>query len=453
MESNLYSNVGGPELNGCMATEAMTSPELNALLDDLVGTIASVDQTINQLVAVKTAMLATAARIADDEPFDSVDSRELAHRAVAAEIAAVLRISDRVVEGQMGDAALLVRDFPRTAASFGSGRISLSHVRIILEAGVPIETSEARARFESAVVPRAEAESPNRLRPFVKQTAEQMRELSFTERHREAREKRGAWVRSREDGMAELVQYGPSAIIHAEHDRLTQMAAAVKADNAKTADGIAADEFADQRTTAQLRFDLLADLVLTGTPTGHSTEDGLLGEITAHIDVTVPVLTLTDADDHAAAAHLEGVGPIDPATARILTGNAPGFDRVLTDPVTGSVLAVDRYRPSAEMRRYLRARDRRCRFPGCRMLARLCDGDHTIDYALGGATEVGNLSDLCRRHHVTKHCTPWKVRQLGGGNLEWTSPTGRIHVDRPPGMATSVTFDDVQERIPEPAPF
>lgn len=283
----------------------------------------------------------------------------------------------------MGDAALLVNDFPKTAAAFGAGRISQAHVRIILEAGTPIETGEARARFESAVVPRAEVESPNRLRPFVKQAAEQMREISFTERHREARETRGAWVRSCEDGMAELVQYGPSAIIHAEHDRLT----------------------------------------------------------------------LTDADDHAAAAHLEGVGPIDPATARILTGNAPGFDRVLTDPVTGSVLAVDRYRPSAEMRRYLRARDRRCRFPGCRMLARLCDGDHTVDHALGGPTEVGNLSDLCRRHHVTKHCTSWKVRQLGGGNLEWTSPTGRTYVDRPPGLATSVTFEDVQERIPQPAPF
>lgn len=436
-----------------MATEAMTSPELNALLDDLVGTIASVDQTINQLVAVKTAMLATAARIADDEPFDSVDSRELAHRAVAAEIAAVLRISDRVVEGQMGDASMLATDFPQTAAAFGQGLISQAHVRIILAAGAALETAERRSAYEREVLPRAEGESPNRLRPFAKQTAERLRAVSFTERHREARERRAVWTRECDDGMTELVQYGPSAIIHAEHDRLTQMARTVKQENARLAGSVAEDDFTDERTLNQLRFDLLADLVLTGTPTGHSTEDGLLGEITAHIDVTVPVLTLTDADDHAAAAHLEGVGPIDPATARILTGNAPGFDRVLTDPVTGSVLAVDRYRPSAEMRRYLRARDRRCRFPGCRMLARLCDGDHTIDYALGGATEVGNLSDLCRRHHVTKHCTPWKVRQLGGGSLEWTSPTGRIHVDRPPGMATSVTFDDVQERIPEPAPF
>ncbi|HWK78358.1 MULTISPECIES: HNH endonuclease signature motif containing protein [unclassified Microbacterium] len=441
-----------------MTTSVMTSPELNALLSDLVGTVASVDQTINQLQAVKSAMLATAARIADDEPFDSVDSREMAHRAVATELAAVLRVSDRVVESQMGDAARLVQDFPETAASFGAGRISPSHVRIILESGTPIEAAEARARFEAAVVPRAEAESPNRLRPFVRQLAERFRERSFTERHREAREQRGVWTREREEGMAELVQYGPSAIIHAERDRLTQMASSVKTDNARIAGEGPVDDFADQRTTAQLRFDLLADLVLTGTPAGHSTEDGLLGEIAAHIDVTVPVLTLTDDDDHAAPGHLEGVGPVDPATARILTGNAPGFDRVLTDPVTGTVLAVDRYRPSAEMRRYLRARDRRCRFPGCRMLARLCDDDHTVDHAYGGPTDLGNLADLCRRHHTTKHHTPWRVRQLGGGDLEWTSPTGRIYVDRPPGVATHVAFEDVafeevDEHIVEPAPF
>lgn len=353
----------------------------------------------------------------------------------------------------MGDAARLVNDFPIVAASFGAGRINQAHVRIILEAGTPIEDVDDRSRFEKIVVAKAEVESPNRLRPFAKQTAERFRDQSFTERHKEARERRGVWMREREDGMAGLVQFGPSAIIHAEHDRLTQMAFAVKTENAKLNKELRVDDFADERTMGQLRADLLADLLLTGTPAGHTTTDGLLGEIRAHIDITVPALSLTDSDEMAAPAHLEGVGPVDPATARILTGNAPGFDRVLTDPVSGLVLAVDRYRPSAEMRRYLRARDRRCRFPGCRLLARLCDGDHTIDHAHGGPTDVGNLADFCRRHHMTKHNTPWRVRQLGGGNLERTSPTGRSYVDRPPGVATHVTFEDVEDRMPAKAPF
>lgn len=438
----------------------MTNPVLNALLDDVVSTVTSVDQTINQLMATKSALLATASRIADDEPFDSVDSREMSQRAVSTEIAAALRLSDRTIESHMGTAARLQECFPATAASFGAGHISQAHVRVIMDAGDQIEDAESRARFEAIVVARAEAESPNRLRPFAAQTAERFRERSFTERHREARERRATWVRGRDDGMGELVIFGPSTIINAMHDRATQLALAVKAENAKAAkesghasSDVVADDFADERTLNQLRVDLLADLVLTGTPTGHETEDGLLGEIRAHVDITVPMLTLTDLDEIASPAHLEGIGPIDPATARILTGNASGFDRVLTHPVSGMVLGVDRYRPSAEMRRYLRARDRRCRFPGCRLLARLCDDDHTIDHARGGATSLTNLADFCRRHHVTKHQTPWRVRQLGGGVLEWTSPTGRIYVDRPPGVATHVTIDDVVDRMPSEAPF
>lgn len=429
----------------------MTSPALNALLEDVVTTLSSVDQTINQLMATKSALLATASRIADDEPFDSVDSREMSQRAVATEIGAALRLSDRTIESHMGTASRLAERFPATAASFGAGHISQAHVRVIMDAGDQIENAESRARYEAIVVARAESESPNRLRPFAAQAAERFRETSFTERHREAREKRGAWVRGRDDGMSELTLFGPSAIVNGMHDRATQMGLKVKAENArvaKEAGDPSPDDFADQRTLNQLRFDLLADLILTGTPTGHETEDGLMGEIRAHVEITVPALSLTDPDEIASPAHLEGVGPVDPATARILTGNAPGFDRVFTHPASGMVLGVDRYRPSSEMRRYLRARDRRCRFPGCRLVARLCDGDHTIDHAHGGATTVANLADFCRRHHVIKHQTPWKVRQLGGGVLEWTSPTGKTYVDRPPGVATYVTFEDVAERMP-----
>ena len=445
-----------------MASTAMTHPELNILLDDVVTTAAGLETTINQLMAVKTALLATASRIADDEPFDSLDDRELTRRAVAAELAAVLRVSDRTLEAQMGDAAMLVGSFPATAEAFGSGGISHAHVRVILAAGASIETQSGRDAFEALVLIRAERESPNRLRPYALQTAERFRDVSFTERHRQARERRGVWTRQREDGMAELVQFGPAALIQAERDRLTQMARVEKEARAELAQrqphgSVSADEpqddFADQRMMAQLRCDLLTDLVLTGSPAGHSTGDGVLGEIRAHIDITVPVLTLTDTDDSAQPGHLEGIGPIDPETARLLVSQAPGFDRVLTDPVAGTVLGVDRYRPSAQMRRYLRARDRRCRFPGCRMLARLCDGDHTRDHALGGPTRIDNLADLCRRHHMTKHATPWRVRQLGGGLLEWTSPTGRSYVDRPPGVATVITAADVYERLPGPAPF
>ena len=72
-----------------------------------------------------------------------------------------------------------------------------------------------------------------------------------------------------------------------------------------------------------------------------------------------------------------------------------------------------------------------CRFPGCRQPAHRCDVDHTHDAALGGETQIDNLAHLCRRHHTLKHATHWQVRQLGGGTLEWTSPTGLVYIDVP----------------------
>ncbi|GAA1638486.1 hypothetical protein GCM10009806_04470 [Microbacterium flavum] len=99
---------------------------------------------------------------------------------------------------------------------------------------------------------------------------------------------------------------------------------------------------------------------------------------------------------------------------------------MLTEPVEGTVLAVDRYRAPWPQRRYLRARDQHCRFPGCRRAAIRCEIDHTIDAARGGPTALGNLAHLCRRHHSMKQFTRWRVRQLARGALEWTPPTGRV---------------------------
>ncbi|WP_235590669.1 HNH endonuclease, partial [Leucobacter sp. G161] len=60
--------------------------------------------------------------------------------------------------------------------------------------------------------------------------------------------------------------------------------------------------------------------------------------------------------------------------------------------------------------------------------------DHTIDAALGGPTATDNLAYLCRSHHALKGNSDWAVKQLAGGVLEWTSPTGRIYIDLPPDL-------------------
>ncbi|WP_156891304.1 HNH endonuclease signature motif containing protein, partial [Agromyces subbeticus] len=145
--------------------------------------------------------------------------------------------------------------------------------------------------------------------------------------------------------------------------------------------------------------------------------------------------------------HLDGYGPIDPDTARRLAANAPSFVRLLTHPITGTVLDLDRtnYRPPADLKRWLQVRDGTCRFPDCNRNATRSDLDHNRDWhADTGPTNHDNLAHLCPLHHHLKHETSWTLRHLPGATLEWTSPTGRIHRTQPAHTMTGHTHYEVE---------
>ncbi|MEX5294458.1 DUF222 domain-containing protein [Kocuria sp. CPCC 205268] len=242
-----------------------------------------------------------------------------------------------------------------------------------------------------------------------------------------------------------------------------------------------------RRTTGQVRADVLAALLLDGEPARMPEHlRGIRGQVT----VTVPVLALLEhhartsgagvpgrspagvgrpgagrlraageqlgAEQPSAAAQhlgadqplvapgcaeLAGYGPIPVSMAERIAAGAGSWSRVLTHPVTGTVLDHDRttYAVPADLKRRLRARDGTCRFPGCRRRAERCDLDHTVPWAEGGPTAADNLAHLCRHHHVLKHrhgpLGRWQVRHRGSqapeGVLEWTSPAGRVHVTYP----------------------
>jgi hypothetical protein len=163
--------------------------------------------------------------------------------------------------------------------------------------------------------------------------------------------------------------------------------------------------------------------------------------------VTVPALSLLDRSDEPVT--LEGYGPIDLETARILAARAPSFVRVLTHPETGAVLSVGRkrYKVPKDLRMWLRVRDGTCRFVGCGRRAERCDVDHTKERQHGGLTEHRNLAHLCRKHHTEKGASAgasagagvgasadaWTVVQSpdGSGVLTWTSPRGHTYETRP----------------------
>ncbi|MFE7845769.1 DUF222 domain-containing protein [Microbacterium sp. NPDC057407] len=379
------------------------------------------------------------------------DDAALSVRSAAAELACAVGLADRTVEQRMNDALVMRDRFPQTMEALASGRLSLPHARVVADGGARLDSDDARAWYETAVLDRATGLTTGRLRVVAASIAEEAMPTSIAERHVQARGARRVTVRDVEDGMSELWALLPSVLAHGIHDRLTRIAkppsaSADEMDLSATREGSsstrigseqspsdAPHDVLDDRTTDQRRADALCDLLLTGLPTiadidRHGGEG--VDALRAVVQVTVPFESLVG--DAGPAPVLAGRSPIDPATARRLLGAATLWDRVLTDPVTGDVLAVDRRFPTEAQRRHLRARDEHCRFPGCRMPVWRSDVDHTVDHQHGGPTAAENLAHLCRRHHTLKHHTAWQVRQDPGGVLEWTSPLGRTYIDRPP---------------------
>jgi hypothetical protein len=130
----------------------------------------------------------------------------------------------------------------------------------------------------------------------------------------------------------------------------------------------------------------------------------------------------------------------------------------ITDPLSGALLALtdaielrsaaesgrglgppcgtDAYRPTDPLYRFVRLRDRRCRFPGCRARARCCDLDHQLPHP-HGPTSHDNLACLCEHHHRLSHQAPgWRLHREPDGALVWTLPSGRTITTRPPAFGT-----------------
>lgn len=344
--------------------------------------------------------------------------RELARRAVVAELATALRVPERTMQRWVSEAWELAHRLPETLAALRAGAIGESHARVIIDESTDLDDDEARSRLERELARRAETTTATGLRRIARRLREDLRAETLAERHARARDQRRVELEAGRDGMAWLHLHLPAADALLIHDRLHGIA------------GDAADDGHETRTPDQLRADVARDLLLEGVPPIGEVFHVAAATIRPTVHVTVPVLTLL-GDDFP--GELDGYGPIDAETARRLAGHAPSFTRLLTHPVSGTVLDVDRttYRPPADLTRWLRVRDQACRFPGCARRAARCDLDHTDDWASGGRTAFDNLAHLCPAHHRLKHETSWSVRHRGGGAMEWRSPAGRLHRTEP----------------------
>ena len=171
-------------------------------------------------------------------------------------------------------------------------------------------------------------------------------------------------------------------------------------------DGIASERpdgrpIRERRTT---NADALVRLAEAGVAaSGARAHGGDSTQIVVHVDAEQLREPADSAGSVASSGRcdLENGPGVHTHTARGLACDASVVTIVERDGEPLSVGRKTRTIPPA-IRRALRARDGCCRFPGC-TADRFIDAHHIKHWADGGATELGNLIHLCRRHHRLIH--------------------------------------------------
>ena len=353
--------------------------------------------------------------------------RNRAKTELATELAVSYNVSKSAALTLVEESATLVADLPLTLDAPSSGSIRYEHAKVIVTAcwGIP---AEARAAFETEVLPWAKTLIVSAFRAKVQKAREEKHPTSMQERHEKAAQFREVTCELGEDGVGFLTFRDSNETVAAIRNRLTDLATPTFKGDPRSLD----QRRVDIGTELLLKGDLCAwvdETEADGTFDGSGlTPDGKrLGHgIVARVHVEVPVLTLLGLDTEPAT--LEGTVPIDTATARKLVADAPGFYRLLTDPITGSVVSFDdkfRYLP-ASLRRAVQLIDGTCTAPWCDAAAHNTDGHHPDAWAESHDTSLANSALLCKPDHRLVHNTRWTMVKLANGDKQWISPCGRI---------------------------
>lgn len=339
---------------------------------------------------------------------------------LSTEVAMSFTLSKNAARHLIEESETLVTDLPATLEALGTGTVRYEHARLIASTAWSLPR-QARGVFEEEVLPWAKTLIFSAFRAKVLQARERLHTESMEERHERAAAFRAVTLEPGEDGVGFLTIRDSNEVLAAIYNRITDTALSTFAE--------------DPRTLAQRRADVATEILLKGdlcAVVDDAADSGLadpgrrLGHgIAARVHVEIPVLTLLGAD--TAPATLEGTIPIDPATARRLVADAPGFYRLLTDPITGTVVAFDdkfRYLPKS-LRRAVQLVDGTCTAPWCNATANESHGHHPAEWAESHDTSLANSALLCPIDHRAIHNTRWTMVKLPDGDKMWISPCGR----------------------------
>jgi hypothetical protein len=331
---------------------------------------------------------------------------EMSHRADMA--AVTLQWPPVTSFGRLDQALRLVTELPGTFALLTAGEISFRHAELIADATIGLEPSDMLL-VEASVLEKAVGQTPAEFGRAARRAAAAVAPHIAEQKHEAAVAGRCVRRRPGRDYMVDLVATLPPVDVETVYlalDAVARRSFAADGDKTIGMDARRADALVGWAVAA------LADPSLPklqGRP------------VELHVVTDLPTM-LGLAEN---PAELLGYGTIPSSIARILAGDA-NWRRLIIDPVTGHLLDFGHrvYRPPQELKNFLIARDRVCRFPGCSMAAERCDQDHGRPYDKGGDTSSCNCHCLCRRHHILKTTGGWTLECHGDGSLTWISPNG-----------------------------
>ena len=383
-----------------------------------------------------------------EKPWDGIDDAE------REDVAAALRLSGSTAQMRIDVARTLVNHLPNTCSALAMGEISASHATVIAK-----ETANAIRdgiselaiyKIEERALAHAEFHTPGQVANKVRTTIAQLAPAEFEEVVDRARETRRVSCYNEADGMATVVAILPAQDAQtvmksieayilkmneidekkraaADHKRANSSSASnsLSASNSSSAfNSSSATDTWSLLSADNKRADALTAILSQALA-------GNVDEVRPHrrpvtVNVTIDLPTLLGLAENP--GQLSGYGAIPASVARELASDAT-WKRFITDPQTGNLLDYGRekYEPPQALVDFLLARDRTCRFPGCRQPAYRADIDHAQSWESGGETKPENLGLLCRRHHRLKTHGRWALVSNSDGSCEWTSPVGKSY--------------------------
>ena len=379
------------------------------------------------------AMQRAIVAVAGDEPsvgegiFFGVDDAE------REDISTALRMSPNSAQIRIDVARTLVNHLPHTCSALASGEISPAHATVIaretasaIRDGLP---PFAIYEIESKALAHAEFHTPAQVANKVRTVLATVAPANFESIVEKARDTRRVSCYRDNDGMSTVV-----AILPAQDAQIVMKAIEafiIRSERSdKGRDAIVTSVEKDSRSADMKRADAITEMAAQSLAA--MSEDLLTHRRPITINVTIDLPTLLGLAQNP--GQLAGYGAIPASVARALASDGK-WRRFITDPQSGALLDYGRetYVPPQQLVDFLIARDRTCRFPGCRQSAYRGDLDHAQSWESGGDTSAQNLGALCRRHHRMKTHGGWEVVSNSDGSCDWKSPAGKeFHVPARP---------------------